>query len=73
MQKKEKLSIENDDNFTIKPFSPFTKLCFMVEEVVIQCGKLQLKLPEFWKLEDIEELVFKFPDKTHTFKRVEEK
>jgi len=67
------LSGEEALKFSIKTAPRCNKLWFNVDEIVIQCGKLQLELPEFWKLEDIEELVFKFPEKTHIFKRVEEK
>jgi len=46
---------------------------FEVEEIDIKCGEILLKLPEFFDLDPIETLVFKFPKKTHVFKRVEEK
>jgi hypothetical protein len=68
----EKLFLEviETNKVILSSSKPWTKLYFHVEEIVIQCGKLQLKLPQFWDLNDIEEIVFEFEDSEHHYKRV---
>ena len=59
-------------HLSIRPPVP-NKFMFVVEEIDIKCGKILLKIPEFFDLDSIETLEFKFPEKKHVFKRVEEK
>lgn len=66
------LDSEKANKYILSSPSPFTKLYFHVEEIIIQCGKLQLKLPQFWNLDDVEEIVFKFPDSEHHYKKMNE-
>lgn len=58
------------ENVILTSPSPFTELYFQVEEIIIQCRKLQLKIPRFWNLDDVEEIIFKFPDSEHHYKKM---
>lgn len=48
----------------------WTKLFISAEEIIIQSGKLQIKIPTFWSLEDVQELTFIIKDKEYKFRRV---
>jgi len=71
MNEKRKLALnpEESENLIILDPAPPTKLCFHVEEIIIQCGKLQLKLPKFWDLKDIDEITFQFEDEKYVYVR----
>ena len=73
MQKKRMFYLKPDQIDLNLTAPNWNKFVFRVDEIDIECGKLKLKMPEFFDFDSIEILVFEFPEKKHTFKRVEEK
>lgn len=70
--KKEKLEFKpgQERNIILSSPPPYNKLMFNVEEIIIRCGKLRLKLPQFWDLKDVDEITFQFEKEKHVYKKV---
>jgi len=62
-----RLEPKNSENIIIHSPMKWQKLYFNVDEIVLQCGKLKLKLPEFIDLTDVDELIFDFGEKKHVY------
>ena len=61
------LPAEDAKLLNIDPSKLYNRLYIKTDEIIIECGKLQIKIPSFWNLEDIDELVFQIGDKTYKF------
>lgn len=65
---KETVKLSSENTFSID-YPKYQKLWIDVDEIIIQSGKIQLKLPTFWDLDIIDTITFTLKGKTYTYKK----